>query len=490
MTHADRIAQATYGIAHLLPQARRAQATGDAAGVVDASASISYSEDTLCGSSIGRAPVTSRVKAESQRNKANIGAKFQALKSKSLPVRVQIPSTQQQSDGGRVSGPTNSPLENKSASIVSPVASAKSGPLDAMLPTPAYILICAELARLAIALHFGLVFRVWLILYQIARETNHTGFTRAEIEDGLRRYHVKYSTRNLTRWLRSGLADGLFWTYDARTGKYYQRGYASLSETLVKRCIAAGQWVLIETNFPGQRKPMYLNIASDNLLQFESNCYAAWIGSRENLTISRQSQIALWARSDTVLRSWESINPTIHKLKNYAFCDEADYSAIPRNADGAWRADVHRTTLNGRDVLAWQLPNSYSASIRQHPHKGQGRRVFVHLRAVVESLQAAGVCEQGDGLSAVPGGSNPNAKRYFATNKGAQNSHAHHGKQTRFVFKGRWNNAYGYYEYTTTGKPVFDYWQCRRVFRRHQCVSFAKRAKKIVVLQEVDNYPF
>lgn len=33
MTHADRIAHATYGIAHLLPQARRAQATGDAAGV-------------------------------------------------------------------------------------------------------------------------------------------------------------------------------------------------------------------------------------------------------------------------------------------------------------------------------------------------------------------------------------------------------------------------------------------------------------------------
>lgn len=358
------------------------------------------------------------------------------------------------------------------------------------LPTPAYILICAELARLAVALHFALAFRVWLVIHQLAYETNTTGFTRAEIEAALRRYNVKFSQRNLTRWLRLGVADGLFWHYDTITRRYYHRGYVSLSETLVNHCIDAGKLALIETNFPGQRKPVHINVASDNLLQFESNCYEGWIGSRENLQISREMQSTLWDRTLPVILSWERSNTNVLKTASFTFCDEDNYEAIPKQADGSWRPDVRRTVLFNRDVIAWQLPNCYRVRrVRQHAYKGQLRRAYVRIKKSILALQPADDCEYGSGLSAASGGANRIAKRYFSSNKGAKQSAKLTGERGRHVFKGRWGDRYNYFEYTPDGKEQFTFWHCRKVFRRHQCVCFAKRLKKIVVFKEVDTHP-
>lgn len=339
------------------------------------------------------------------------------------------------------------------------------------LPTPAYIKACTELVRIAIALHLGLLIRLWLVMSEMARETNATGFTRKEIKEALQRYNVKFSGRNLSRWLNIGLADGVFWTYDTRTKRYYHRGYESLVRSMIDECDRAGREYLYITNYPGQRKPMLINVASDNLKQFEAFAYGAWVASRENLIISRINLLMLWGRTSPILRTWETTG-AVDVMANYAYCDETNHDAIPRNEDGTWRADVHRTTLNGRDVLAWQLPNAYTASVTQHPGKGQLRTTYSRLKRYVETSQAASVCEQGGDA---PGGRNRNVKRYHQSNKGARNSFALHGERDRYVFKGRWNTRYGYFEYTPTGTEQFDYWQLRRLFRRLQCVCFTKR---------------
>lgn len=348
-------------------------------------------------------------------------------------------------------------------------------PSDDSQVRPGGIVSCPELLRIAIALHFGLLIRLWLVLVSIARQTNRTGFTRDEIKNVLQQHHVKFSGRNLSRWLRIGLTYG-FWTYDTQTGRYYHRGYLSLSEYLVGLCESKGLHALYLTNFPGQRRPMLINVASDNLRQFEQNVYSAWVASRENLMISRIQLMALWNRTAPAIRQWEG-QGGVTPQANYTFTDEVNHPDIPRQADGAWRRDVHRRNFEGRDVLSWQLPNRYLAPpTPQHPRKGQLRRVHTSMHRYIRMMKAAGVCEQGT----IPGGLNLNVRRYHASAKGAAQSHKRYGLRPRYIFRGRWGERHGYYEYAPDARVTLDYFTCRRLFRREQIVCLAKRGNKIV----------
>jgi len=161
-----------------------------------------------------------------------------------------------------------------------------------------------ELGRTAQGLGDARQIRVWMILEETARKTGKNYVLRAELHSLVQSYGVRCSDRTLSRWL----ADGHDTYWIVTTGGHVRLiGYNKLAKKLSLRARASGLRDLVATNHPGQRRYMYVNVASNKLAEFEAAIYAAWLASRNNPTIARSTLKSLFNRDLSVLREWEQL---------------------------------------------------------------------------------------------------------------------------------------------------------------------------------------
>lgn len=266
-----------------------------------------------------------------------------------------------------------------------------------------------ELARIALGLHLSALFRLWLILHEIARQTNAQAFTRVQLDAALQTYGVNGCAAYITRLLSDGA--GRFWRIDA-AGCIFPRGYISLCKELTRQAIDDGLPHLLD-HLPGTRKPMYVNV-SGSMKDFEAQIVAAWYECHNNPTVSRFLLERWFNRSDVTLRKLER---RARVEKTYNTAETLEPSAIPLNATGELRFHRQRKNKRGQTVYSFQLPNTYRVrNVRQHPYRGQGRKAAALIRQQLASL-VTGLCEAGDSDNfGVPGDDN-RGRLYYADYK-------------------------------------------------------------------------
>jgi len=314
------------------------------------------------------------------------------------------------------------------------------------------IAVDPELARLASALKQAPQFRLWVVMLQMVRDSNHLRISRSDLEAALSQYGIKVSKRNLRRWLQGG--HGLFW--NVTDTFIYFIGYEKVAHRLLEIALQKQLPDLISTNRPGKRS-MYLDV-SGSLQQFEANIYAAWLAYRENPTIARSTLAALFNREPKILRQWDKL-ANVKVITNEAqfapdhFPDVPEHAYMYQASIGIGRSE---TRFRARMVNTYHTP-----SIKQHDKRGQSRRVFYRLGQYLESIEPAGNCEQGRGSDAATGGLKPTGRRYFASREKARSHAKHKGKRIRYIALGMdkhqrmiWDYAADGIQRTTVGEEL------------------------------------
>lgn len=289
-----------------------------------------------------------------------------------------------------------------------------------------------ELARLAVGLKQAPLFRLWMILLQKVRESNNGHVSRADLPALLKSYGVKFSERNLRRWLKKG--QGLYWQVDSRTGRIHHTGYKLLSCRLVSYALEIGLPDLVSTNRPGQRRYMYIDVSGDHTIDFEANVYASWLASKNDPSIARDTVAALFNRDPRALRQWDKV-AGVQPVANWAQYHSNFSNAVPQDTDGNLREDVVEYTAKSGTQWRAQMVNTYhTPAIKQHDKRGQSRRVARVVRDLLESIEPAGIYGQGEAESSVSsGGLNPTGRLYFSDHKRARASAKHNGEKPRFI---------------------------------------------------------
>lgn len=269
-----------------------------------------------------------------------------------------------------------------------------------------------ELIRMAVALGMSREAQLWCIVRQAVRESGKNYLLKSDLPGLLKRYGVKCDERTLRRW-RADAHDHHFLI----NGRDRVRliGYDDVSKSLTRAARAAEMPDLISTNRPGQRRDMYIDVASSSLIEWEANVYAAWLASRNNPTIARSTLARLFNRDSSVLRQWEEI-AGITIVQNWGHYVSEFSDHVPQGESGELREDVHEYVIDGGTRWKAQLPNTYVVStfIRQHPKRGQSRRVARDVLKILESDNPTGDYGQDDsGAAAVVGGLEPLRRMYF-----------------------------------------------------------------------------
>ncbi|MBA3871966.1 MAG: hypothetical protein H0X30_22705 [Anaerolineae bacterium] len=305
------------------------------------------------------------------------------------------------------------------------------------------IAVDPELMRLALGLKQSPQARLWLVVLQMVRNTNVNHVLRADLEAALPAYGVTVSERNLRRWMYRG--HGLFW--ELTETHIHFSGYETVARRLVEMALEHRLTDLIGTNRPGKRS-MYIDV-SGSLQQFEANVYAAWLASRENPTIARFTLCALWNREARILRKWE-------KLANVdVVTNEAQYHPTHNNdvPDHAYQYQAALGIKKTETRFRARMVNTYHApAIRQHPQRGQSRRVFRVIGEYLESVKPAGLCQQGMGSNAPTGGLKPTGRRYFENATKARSSAKHTGSKPRYIALGADDHNRMVWDYTPDGR--------------------------------------
>lgn len=250
-----------------------------------------------------------------------------------------------------------------------------------------------EASRIAFGLKETHHLQRYLPLHEEARQTGRQGFTFAEFDALLVRYGVQGCAAYNRRLLKQG--DGKYWRIDYRAGKVYPFGFVALSKRLIQAAHDAGLNNLYETNIPGERRAMYLNVAG-TAADFESSIINAWIASRNNPTISLTVLRQLFNRDARTLRVIIA-RAGIETVKNIA--NTTDPVIIPLKPNGELRSDVYRTIENNQTVFHFRLPNTYiSKPCRQHDKLGQGRRAEYSIERWIGSNELLGKGAAGDNI--------------------------------------------------------------------------------------------
>jgi hypothetical protein len=309
-----------------------------------------------------------------------------------------------------------------------------------------------ELARIAMALKLTVLFRLWLILHQLARLTKRQGFTQDELVQKMHELNVKHEDSNLIRNIHRG--HRLFWELDGNTGMIYPAGYVSLALRLVKRAYAFDFWDIFITNIAGRSKDMYLDV-SGSAADFESTILAGWHASKNNPTISRFVLTHLFNRDVRTMRKLEK-RAGIKTVHNVAHT--YDPSLVPLDDDGNLRWDVETyQDRAGRTVYAFTMSNTYHAPrVRQHHRWGQNRRA----RAVINNLMEKFELPSSRRGTGQPGKLNTDRTRqYFETGKSARGSFKKFGDQPRHIPLGADDGNTVHWELSLDGQSGMDFWE-------------------------------
>jgi hypothetical protein len=247
-----------------------------------------------------------------------------------------------------------------------------------------------ESGRLAIALNKAAEFRIWSIGRELVRQDQGTGkLTRNAFYEALEDFGVSITRDHFSKLLRHGR--DLFWRIDTNMHTVYINSSRQVAPKLVeaslKNCPA-----LVATNLPGGRD-MYISV-SDSHEGFEAALYAGWMSHREDPTISREVLTTLFHRAEDTLRRWENtrLQGGVTVRENYA-----QYEPDPNTWDSFIPDHARAYLANSRreggykQVIRyrWRIPNTYITSpIRQHPKRGQNRKVFNIVRRLLD--QSAG----------------------------------------------------------------------------------------------------
>lgn len=240
----------------------------------------------------------------------------------------------------------------------------------------------AELARIALGLKQSALLQRWLPLHDRARETGRQGFTYAEFYALLAQYGIPGTNQYHARILREGR--GIYW--NIANGIIYPAGYLTLCKRLLVIAQERGLHDLYSTNYPGQRKDMYIRV-SGSCAQFEGAILAAWYAAHNCPTISRWTLERLFNRDRRSLWHIEA-HASVTIIYNEA--ETTEPAAVPLTADGDVRGDVYQTIDKSTGVIVYhyRLANTYQVSnIRQHHRKGQSRKALYRFRQWFESIQ-------------------------------------------------------------------------------------------------------
>lgn len=233
-----------------------------------------------------------------------------------------------------------------------------------------------ELGRLAIALHRAAEFRLWSIGRDITRQQSGSGvILKAELVKRTETGGIGYTRRHFNRLLAAG--EGLFWHVHGE--KLYLRSSQKVAQAITEQ--AREQGLLVETNLPGVRD-VYVEVYG-SLERFEAMLYAAWIagrGQKRELTISREVLSQLFGRHENTIRRWEKnrLKMLIARRANFAQCPDIDryFYHIPAHS----QPYVCRVRIDDKPTeeivrIRWQLPNTYTSSLKPHAHRGQAGKV-------------------------------------------------------------------------------------------------------------------
>ncbi|MAU12878.1 MAG: hypothetical protein CL607_23865, partial [Anaerolineaceae bacterium] len=223
---------------------------------------------------------------------------------------------------------------------------------------------------MAIGLQVASVFRLWVIARDLTRQANGSGqITLSVLKQALAGFGVRYGRSHFNTLLRNG--EGLFWNRDRE--RLYLHGYQRLSAQLTDLALLQNPDLVAE-NRPGGYE-VYL-CPTGSAEQWHAMCYAGWLASRHDPTVSRETLSRLFSRSADTLRKWERdhLQPYLQIRHNYAQCADTahwPYPNLPAHT-GSYAAQ----TREGVQLrLIWQLPNSYrTRRLRLHRHRGQGRK--------------------------------------------------------------------------------------------------------------------
>lgn len=324
-----------------------------------------------------------------------------------------------------------------------------------------------ELARIAVALHFAALLHLWVILRQMCRESRYNGFTRDAIRAAFTSYGVPFSERNLSRWLHRG--HGLFWQLDPGAKLVYPASPVTVALNLLRHCKRFNLHDLYITNYPGQRRDMFIDV-SGNTRAFERHVYEAWMASRNNPTISRWTLERLWNRTAVSLRALEK-GSHIQVVTNYAFCDMEFSDYVPFDMEGERRADVKPVTIDGRRCWQWQISNTYHApTIRQHDKRGVSRRVYYTVKIKYPEIQATSASDAG---AESLGSLNRSHKMFYDSREKARSNANQHGEMIRYALLGYDDGNRGLFEVTPDGGTRFEFWSCAETLRRRGVHSSA-----------------
>lgn len=288
---------------------------------------------------------------------------------------------------GAGTGPDYSLLKITAVVSDPPVAASK---VD---PDIATCLRCdPELARIAVGLRQSSQMRLWVIIQEYARETGYNHLTRSQLATLLEKHGVKYSWQNLHRWLRQG--QGVWWNLHLDT--VWMIGYERVAKSLTTKAMTTPRGKrgfnprnLIETNTPGMRRAMYIQVASANLNQFEANVYAAWHASKNGMPISRFVLKRLWARDTKTLIRWQKMTVII-VINTFVHYTEDHSNYVPHAPEGGYRGGVIEYKVGKSRRWSAEHSNTYrTPAIRQHPHRGKSRRVFEVVRNMIEQAEAS-----------------------------------------------------------------------------------------------------
>jgi hypothetical protein len=326
------------------------------------------------------------------------------------------------------------------ASAVEDLARAARAALDA-LDTPApvepppvrdadadadLVRLDPELGRLAVGLGLAAELRVWAIARQRST-TQHDGcgwVVVRELRAALDRARP-YTDRHLRRLLRGG--HGLFWQYSRH--RVYLAGVQKLAAALAWQAAVMCP-TLVSTNIPGRLKDVYLPVTGTHE-QWEATLYAGWLAAKDDPTIARATLEQLFNRTAATLLRWEQARLAGVVVVTPGFAQVAAADTLdPDTGDqripvpaGARTYEDQRGTL----YLRWQMPNTYWSHIRQHPHKGQGRKV---RQAVASSLAS-------EPLEVMAEGQPRNTRRYYEDVKRLKAAIRRHGPAVRYLFVDR-----------------------------------------------------
>lgn len=306
-----------------------------------------------------------------------------------------------------------------------------------------------ETARLAIALHKVGEFRMWCIARELTRQGNGDGkTTKTDLYDALARFGVSYSRDHFSRLLRHGT--GLFWRIDPETKIIYMNSPQQVAPALVDLAYQCNP-LLVATNRPGGRD-MYVSVSHSHEA-FEANIYAGWMSHREHPTISREVLEILFDRSADTLRRWEQdrLDGMVTVRENYAQY-EPDPNTweqfIPDHAQPylahAKRDGVYTQAIRYR----WQIPNTYhTMAIKQHPHRGQNRKVSNLVNTLLDQYGGFPVPDQKSGQPALSIGRGYE-KRYFHDPKKLKRYVQKTGCDERLLWRGQDKQGRGVFEPT------------------------------------------